>query len=136
MAHVRRKFYKLWKSNKDEKAREIVRIIQHLYRVEKEIREKNLLLDGNFEEILRIRQEKARPIFEELKDTLERMIISISPDLELHKAIRYALKQIYGIALYLTNGTVSIDNNLVENAIRPLAIGRKNWLFCGSPIGA
>lgn len=117
------------KGDERVEAGKIVQIIQQLYRIEKEIREKNLSLDGDIEEIVRIRQEKAKPIFEDLKATLEQMAISISPDLELHKAIRYALKELSGIALYRTNAFVSIDNNLVENAIRPLAIGRKTGCF-------
>lgn len=132
-AHVRRKFMNIVKVNKTEgKAFEAVKIIKQLYAIEKEAREKSLL----FDEITILRQEKAKPIVNTFKSWLEKTVLGVPPQSPLAKAIQYALKQWSALNTYLENGELMIDNNAVENAIRPFSVGRKNWLFMGNERGA
>jgi len=132
-AHVRRKFMDIVKVHKAEgKAWEAIKIIKQLYALEKEAREKQL----SFDEIKQLRQEKARPIIEAFKDWLEKTLLGTPPQSPLAKAIQYTLNQWDTLPTYLTSGELMIDNNAVENAIRPFALGRKNWLFLGNERGA
>ena len=89
-----------------------------------------------FSEIVRIRQEKSKPILDSLHIHLQSLLTTNAGTLDLGKAIRYALGQWDKLVLYASHGEVYIDNNLVENAIRPFVLGRKNWLFSDSPDGA
>jgi transposase len=122
-AHVRRKFNDAAKHS-PALANWIIKQIQHLYQIEKKAGPR-----------LRhsVRQSESRPIVARIKKAL--MIYkarpSILPQSTLGMAVEYALGQWVGLEVYLTDGRVEIDNNLVENAIRPTAIGKKNWLFIG-----
>lgn len=136
MAHVRRGFEKLWKANKDPVAFEFLNQIRKLYKIEEEIREKELLKKGMLSEIVHIRQEKAKPILDAMYIKMQELLPKTVDTLGIGKAIRYTLGQWDKLVLYLSHGEVYIDNNLVENAIRPFVLGRKNWLFSGSPDGA
>jgi len=132
-AHVRRKFMDIIKVNKTEgRAFEAVKIIKQLYVIEKEAREKQL----SFDAIKQLRQEKAKPIINHFKSWLEKIVLGVPPQSPLAKAIQYALNQWPLLLTYLVNGELMIDNNAVENAIRPFAIGRRNWLFMGNERGA
>jgi len=132
-AHVRRKFMDIVKVNKAEgKAWEAVKIIKRLYAIEKEAREKQL----TFDKIQALRQEKAKPIINDFKSWFEKTLLGVPPQSPLAKAIQYALNQWPALTSYLDNGELMIDNNAVENAIRPFALGRKNWLFLGNERGA
>lgn len=131
MAHIRRKFFDAHKAGKeDPKPMEIVRMIAKLYEVEEEAREAQL----NAEQRLELRREKSVP----LMDALKRRIIelrqdpSVLPKSLLGKACTYGLNQWDRVAKYLEHGEVEIDNNRCENGIRPLAVGRKNWIHIGS----
>ncbi|MBI3879426.1 MAG: IS66 family transposase [Verrucomicrobia bacterium] len=127
-AHVRRKFYEAIESSL-RPAGWIVRQIQHLYRIEAGLREHRA---GPQLRAAR-RAWQSRPLVERL----ERVLVTLKtsgrhlPQSLLGGAIDYALGQWRTLGVYLTNGRVEIDNNLVENAIRPTAIGKKNWLFIG-----
>ena len=83
-----------------------------------------------------MRQEQAKPILEDIKSNLDHYEDKVPPKSSLGKAITYALNQWPKMLNYLEDGRIKIDNNLVENAVRPLAVGRKNWLFNGHPNGA
>jgi len=83
----------------------------------------------------RIRQERYRPIIDGIFTRLEDLGPSTVPSEPLRKAIDYALNQRYALMRYLEDGRLKPDNNTAENAIRPLALGRKNWLFAGSERG-
>lgn len=132
-AHVRRKFMDIVKVNKTEgKAWEAVRIIKQLYVIEKEVRENQL----PFDKIKALRQEKAKPIIDGFKTWLEKTLIGAPPQSPLAKAIQYALNQWATLNTYLENGELMIDNNVIENNIRPFALGRRNWLFMGNERGA
>jgi transposase len=127
-AHVRRKFYEAIESA-PRTAGWLVRQIQHLYRIEAGLREH--CAGPKLRAVVRAHQ--SRPIVERLQRVLVRLKFSGRhlPQSLLGGAIEYALGQWRTLEVYLDDGRVEIDNNLVENAIRPTAIGKKNWLFVG-----
>ena len=133
MAHVRRKFFDALK-NDEARAAKVLGMIQQLYKIEQTAREGNYTTAQRLE----LRQQKAAPIMADLKTYLDDEYDSkqVRPKSAIGIAIKYALGQWWKIERYLTDGTVEIDNNLVENAIRPVALGRKNYLFAGSEQGA
>jgi len=135
LAHVRRKFMdvvKIAKQNKGGTAQEILDYIDQLYRLEQSFKTKKLKPDR----ILQERQEKSVPILNKIKEILDERKSSTPPSSKLGIAINYALNQWDSVTRYTLDGRLSPDNNLVENAIRPFALGRKNWLFKGHPNGA
>jgi transposase len=127
-AHVRRKFYEASESA-PRPAGWILRQIQHLYRVEAELRERK----AGPQLRAAVRAWQSRPIVERLKRALIQLQTSGRhlPQSLVGTAMDYALGQWPTLEVYLNDGRVEIDNNLVENAIRPTAIGKKNWLFIG-----
>jgi transposase len=88
------------------------------------------------EELVKIRQEKARKIFAEFYAWLAKKKTQVVPKSLLGKAVNYALSQWARLLVYLDHGSMTPDNNRAENAIRPFVLGRKNWLFAGTPEGA
>jgi transposase len=130
-AHARRKFVEASKGRKNTAAaHQMVALIGKLYQVERDIKDKPA------EEKTLIRQEKATPMIEKIKIWLDSKENKVLPKSLLGKAIYYTLRLWPQLTVYLKNGYVPIDNNAAENAIRPFVIGRKNWLFSGSPRGA
>lgn len=127
MAHARRKFVDALKDDK-AKAGHVLEKMQLLYALEKEMRDKQL----PWEERTALRQEKAVPILKELEVWMSGQLPQVRPTSPLGKAIAYTLPRWEGLSAYAMHGQIEIDNNLVENSIRPLAIGRKNFLFAGS----
>jgi hypothetical protein len=104
--------------------------IAKLYKVEAECTE---LTDGDR---CRVRQERSRPIIDGIFQRLEELKSLTLPSEPLRKAIDYALNQRGSLYRYLDDGGLKPDNNTAEKAIRPLALGRKNWLFAASERGA
>jgi transposase len=133
MAHARRYFEKALDSDK-ERAGYIMALIQKLYQIEKDIRNAEPTL--NHEQILIIRKEKAAPLLKQIKLWLDEHLNIITPTSPLGKAITYAVGQWERLTVYLDHAHLRIDNNLVENAIRPTVLGRRNSLFSGSHDGA
>jgi transposase len=88
------------------------------------------------EERYNLRQEKSVPILEAFKNWLDTHLTKTYPHSKIYEAIRYSLGNWDYLNNYLKDGRIEIDNNLLENAIRPFALGRKNWLFSSSPQGA
>ena len=130
-AHARRKFFEATKVNKKPGiANQGLKFIQKLYKIEDE--SKNL----NAEERFAIRRRDAQPIIESFKIWLVEQQPKIPPKSILGKAIGYTIEQWEFLVRYLERGDLRIDNNFVENAIRPFALGRKNWLFSQSVAGA
>jgi transposase len=130
MAHVRRKFHAAL-SEAPKPAGIVLASIQKLYRIEGELRESEA--DATLR--VKVRKEKAFPILEDL-ETLFMVLKEIAlPQSELGKAVSYALNQWPSIKRYTEVGEAEIDNNSCENTIRGVAVGRKNWLFCGSESG-
>ncbi|WP_193371630.1 IS66 family transposase [Pelagibius marinus] len=129
MAHIRRKFVDLFQSQGSVIAEEAIRRIAGLYGVEKQAR-------GQAPEVrVRLRQAEARPILDDLEAWLQAQLTKISGKSELAKAIRYALSRMNKLRPYLDHGVLEIDNNAAERAMKPVALGRKNYLFVGSEGG-
>jgi transposase len=129
MAHARRKFVDALKYDKN-RATYVLGRMQVLYALEQEMRDNQ----ASWEEREKLRQEKSSPILQELKDWMigQLQLPGTLPQSPLGLAIAYALPRWEGLSAYTLHGQVEIDNNLAENAIRPIAIGRKNYLFAGS----
>ena len=135
-AHARRKFTDVIKAQgKNRKSRSAdvaLNYINGLYRLEKEARLGNLTT----QEIFDLRQEKAKPILDDFYKWLSKKSLQTPPKGLLGKAVGYTLKQWDRLVGYLKDGILLPDNNGAENAIRPFVLGRKNWLFAGTPKGA
>ncbi len=140
LAHIRRKFEDA-KDERPEVVRWILRIIAELYGVEKSLRLCYRELEESMREQVdypalrvRLRQAHSRRLIDLLEKAFKRLLVSnILPKSGLGKALQYALAMWPDMQAYLNDGRVEIDNNLVENDIRPSAVGKKNWLFMGSP---
>lgn len=135
-AHCRRKFDKVIKAmgnpKKKSAANEALDYIGRLYAIEKEARGNDLDAD----QIKALRQLEAKPVLDDFKKWLDQKVLTTPPKGLLGKATNYTLKFWPRLVRYIDDGRLRPDNNLVENAIRPFAIGRKNWLFNGHPKGA
>jgi transposase len=129
MVHVRRKFVDVFERDGSTIAKETIARIARLYAVEKEARYKPSA------DRVALRQEKALPIFDDLEVWLKSQLPRISGKTHLAEAIRYALSRMPKARPYLQNGQLEADNNICERSIRPLTLGRKNYLFMGSRNG-
>ncbi len=126
MAHSRRKFFDLHVSNKSQIAGQALSYISALYDVEREVKTLSI------EERLHIRQVKSKPLADALYQWMVLQRRQITDGSATAKALDYSLKRWGALTRFLDDGQLPIDNNWAENQIRPLAIGRKNWLFAGS----
>ena len=129
MAHIRRKFVDVHKAQGSAIAEEAIKRIAGLYAIEKEAR------GSPPDQRTAIRQAEARPVFDDLGNWLGAQLPAISGKSPLAGAIRYALTRLPRLRPYLEHGHLEIDNNAAERAIRGIALGRKNYLFVGSPAG-
>ena len=132
-AHARRKFFDA-RQNDPQKAEIALGFIQKLYKIEDEAREQNVSKVAK-DELLQRRQQKSTPILIEFKEWLDAQLLKTLPKSPIGIAIAYALNRWAKLTLYTTDPNIEIDNNRIENAIRPLALGRKNYLFVGSDEG-
>lgn len=137
MAHIRRKFWQAEKTAKKEAkkgtqimASQALAYIKRLYAIE------DMAKGQPPDDILKIRQQHAVPILDEFFAWLNNMATSILPSSPTGKAVRYALDQWSKMLTYASAGNVPIDNNYLEGHLRPFVIGRNNWLFSQSTIGA
>jgi transposase len=126
MAHARRKFFDLHAANKSQLAEQALHSIGGLYEVERHAKEMS------DEDRWRLRQEAAVPIAEKLYEWMLAQRELVPEGSATAKALDYSLKRWVALTRYLEDGAVPIDNNQVENLIRPWALGRSNWLFAGS----
>lgn len=126
-AHARRKFIEAQDFD-NEKAGEVLVQIQLLYAIEKHCAEN----DYTAGEIKSYREQHAIPVLTNLHEILQRQLISSLPKSPLGKALQYTLARWEKLKIYTQDGHLRIDNNLVENSIRPVAVGRKNYLFAGN----
>ena len=131
MAHARRKFDEA-KSNDATRAEYVLTEMQKLYALERHSKIQAL----SAEQIIEIRQTHSVPVLLALKEWMLDNYKSVLPQSTIGQAIHYSLQRWDKLMAYTTDGRLEIDNNLVENAIRPVAIGRKNYLFAGSHNGA
>jgi hypothetical protein len=106
--------------------------MQMLYAMEREARESTLSTNERY----LLRQEKARPLLDELGGYIVKEYEQVLPKSTISKAFPYLAARYNKISEYLHNGRLEIDSNLIENSIRPVALGRKNDLFAGSHAGA
>jgi transposase len=131
LAHIRRKFYEAREHHADL-AKYALTTIQKLYTLERSYREEEL----DHRERGQRRQREAQPILQELLQWVETQQSNNLSKGPIGKALLYAKNELPNLLAYLYDGRIEIDNNLIENAIRPLALGRKNYLFAGSHQGA
>jgi len=127
MAHARRKFENS-KENDPKRAEYVLERMQKLYITERKARENNL----SFEQRKKLRLEQSLPVLQELEKWMKDQLPDILPKSSIGQAIAYTLGLWNRLTRYIDNGQVEIDNNLIENSIRPVALGRKNYLFAGS----
>ena len=129
LAHARRKFFEAQAEGED--ARRVLEQMQQLYRIEAKLREARA---GPLE-VRAARQAHSAPLMERIQARLQELQARRKhlPRSLTGMAMSYALNQWDKLSVYLRDGRVQIDNNLIENAIRPSAIGKKNWLFMGDP---
>ncbi len=126
VAHARRKFFDLNSAQANPIALEALNRIAALYVIEARGRDMTLQARTQW------RQEQAQPLLDSMHDWLRQTRVMVANGGGLAKAIDYSLKRWAGLSRYATDGRFPIDNNPVENIIRPIAIGKKNWLFTGS----
>ena len=126
LAHARRKFHELWANHKSAVGEQALALFARLYEVEREV------ADLPDDERMRIRQDKGKPIADALPTWLLAHRQKVPPGSATIKAIDYSLGRWAALTRYLDDARLPADNNRVENLIRPIAIGRNNWLFAGS----
>jgi len=125
-AHARRMFFDAHKASASPIAEDAIRRIGALYAIEEQARD----LDDDARR--EYRQRHATPILDDIKRWLDDLRPKVLGNTGLHKAVEYTERRWEALTRYLDDGRIPIDNNPIENAIRPIAIGRKNWLFAGS----
>jgi len=126
MAHARRKFHELWANHASPLGEQALKFFIQLYEIEREVRD---LPAG---ERQAIRQDKSRLIADALHQWLTQQRQKVPDGSATARAIDYSLKRWQALVRFIDDGDLPIDNNWVENQIRPIAIGRSNWLFAGS----
>ena len=129
-AHARRKFAEALKLKKTSPAQEMLEMIRELYCIEGE------LAESSIEERHQARQHRSKPVIEQIQAWLHEKQPKVAPKSKLGEAIAYSLKHWAGLMLFLERPELPLDNNAAENSIRPVALGRKNWLFSDTPAGA
>lgn len=127
MAHARRKFYEAMDNDKT-RAEYALEQFAKLYAIERKANELQL----DFTERLALRKDEAMPILKELGRWMKDEYIKVLPKSAIGQALGYSIERWDELMIYTTDGKLNIDNNPVENSIRPVAIGRKNYLFAGS----
>ena len=128
-AHARRKFYDIYAANNSPIAAEAIQRIGALYAIEREIR-------GRLpSERAAVRQQRSAPLLDELHAWLSAMLRTVSAKSQLAGAIHYALVRWRALTRYRDDGRIEIDNNSAERSIRPIVLGRRNYLFAGSDAG-
>jgi len=126
MAHARRKFFDLHAASQSPLAATALEFISRLYEVER------LLKDCAPDERLRVRQGSSQAIMDAWHEWMLLQRTKLTANSATARALDYSLKRWQGLSRFLHDGAVPIDNNHIENLIRPIALGRNNWLFAGS----
>lgn len=125
-AHARRKFFELHVANKSQIAEQALAFIGQLYEIER------IVAGASEQERLRMRQTQSRPVMVTLQRWLQEHRAKVPEGSATAKAIDYSLRRWQALSGFIDNAQVPIDNNWIENQMRPVALGRKNWLFAGS----
>jgi transposase len=126
MAHARRKFHELWANHSSQIAGDALKLFGVLYDIERQVQQHDVAQRRE------IRQQKGKPAADALHAWLLAQRQRVPDGSATAKAINYSLGRWDALTRYLDEGAIPIDNNWVENQIRPIAIGRKNWLIAGS----
>jgi len=126
MAHARRKFHELWANHGSQIGEQALKFFVKLYEVEREIG------DGPTERRREVRRQRSRPVADALHQWLVQQRQKVPDGSATAKAIDYSLNRWAALTRYIDDGDLPVDNNWVENQIRPIALGRNNWLFAGS----
>jgi transposase len=126
LAHARRKFHELWANHQSTISEQALKFFIQLYEIERQVNG----LDPP--ERQRIRQDRSRPVADALHLWLTQQRMKVPEGSATIKAIDYSLNRWTALTRYINDGSLPADNNWVENQIRPIAIGRSNWLFAGS----
>ncbi len=131
-AHVRRKFKDVQKISGvgSKLALQMLKLIQKLYNIETKIK------DYSLDEKTKVRALLSKPILKSIKEFSGEKVLKVPPGSTIGKAFNYLLSEWPTLEIYLENGKYRMDNNFIENSIRPFAVGRKNWLFSDSVEGA
>lgn len=129
-AHARRYFFKAQSNNKAG-SNEALRIFQELFKIESDARELGL----SAEDIKLMREQESKPVLAEMKTWLDQQSLVALPQSAFGKAVQYCLRNWTELNNYLLDGRLRFDNNLAEQEMKRVAIGRKNWLFLGSDNG-
>jgi transposase len=128
-AHARRKFHEIHIAHASPTTTEAIERIAALYAIEAEIR-------GSTPEARRsVRQARAKPLLDSMRTWMEDTLAKLSRKSDTAAAIRYATSRWQALTRYVDDGHLEIDNNAAERALRVVALGRKNYLFCGSNAG-
>jgi hypothetical protein len=128
MAHARRKFFDAQGTDR-VRAMTALAYIRLLYQIEREVE------DVSPQKRLEVRQARSKPICERMKDWIDREILAVLPASPIGQAMKYAKNHWAALIRFLDSGIVAIDNNAAERALRPVVLGRKNYLFAGSDRG-
>ena len=126
MAHARRKFHELWANHGSQVGEQALKFFGELYDVEREVAK------AHSQARLEARRRRSRPVADALHQWMGQQRQKIPDGSATARAIDYSLKRWVALTRYLDDGNLPIDNNWVENRIRPIALGRQNWLFAGS----
>ncbi len=128
LVHARRKFHDALDSDK-KRAQIALELFRKMYLEERAIKEET---PNNFSKRKALRNQKIKPLLEQIKMWIEDEQFNVLPQSPIGKAMTYYINQYPKLEAIFEDGRIELDNNLIENAIRPMAIGRKNYLFCGS----
>jgi transposase len=126
LAHARRKFHELWVNHQSTIGERALKFFIQLYEIEREVREMDAA------QRKRIRQDRSRPVADAMHLWLAEQRKKVPEGSATAKAIDYSLGRWPALTRYIDDGNLPADNNWVENQIRPIALGRSNWLFAGS----
>jgi transposase len=131
LAHMRRRFFNAMEAG-DGLAVFPMKLIRQIYDIERNASERALdAIDRQ-----KLREEKSRPLMKELREHIDQLSYRAIPKSPLGKAVSYALHQWDTLTVFLSDGALAVDNNLTEQRIRPVALGRRNFLFAGNDAGA
>ena len=128
LVHARRKFHDALDSDK-KRAQIALELFRKMYLEERAIKE---AAPNDFEQRKLVRDTKIKPLLAQIKTWIEQEQFNVLPKSPIGKAMTYYINQYPKLEAIFEDGRIELDNNLIENAIRPMAIGRKNYLFCGS----
>lgn len=128
LVHARRKFHEALDSDK-KRSEKALAIFREIYQEERTIKEEAL---GDFDKRKLFRDKKIKPLLEQIKQWITAEQFNVLPKSPIGKAMTYFINQYPKLEAIFEDGRIELDNNRIENAIRPMAIGRKNYLFCGS----